>query len=206
LITEHVQSTNFRQAFIRIPTAPYVLLNHGHAASTVFEFLITVLILYTAVEAPFEAAFSSLLMFPEGAYEFMSIFPACMFLLDFLRNFITTYADEEGDTVIDPSRIVRKYVFSVLMPIDVAAAIPFDLVNIGTDRGKYAHYLHLARLVRITKLVRELDWVTRAGIFRLIMLIGSVFMIIHWGACGWFAVGKVLLTFTHMHCVDTVLT
>lgn len=55
-----------------------------------------------------------------------------MFLIDILINFRTTYVNKNDQVVAHPGRIALHY-FKGWFLIDVVAAIPFDLMLIGSD-------------------------------------------------------------------------
>jgi hypothetical protein len=55
-----------------------------------------------------------------------------MFIIDILINFRTTYVNKNDQVVSHPGKIALHY-FKGWFLIDVVAAIPFDLMLIGSD-------------------------------------------------------------------------
>ena len=55
-----------------------------------------------------------------------------MFIVDILINFRTTYVNKNDQIVSNPGKIALHY-FKGWFLIDVVAAIPFDLMLIGSD-------------------------------------------------------------------------
>ncbi len=55
-----------------------------------------------------------------------------MFIIDILINFRTTYVSENDEVVSMPSKIAVHY-FRGWFIIDLVAAIPFDLLLVGSD-------------------------------------------------------------------------
>ena len=55
-----------------------------------------------------------------------------MFIIDILINFRTTYVSENDEVVSLPSKIAVHY-FRGWFIIDLVAAIPFDLLLVGSD-------------------------------------------------------------------------
>ncbi len=55
-----------------------------------------------------------------------------LFLIDILINFRTTYVNKHDQVIAHPGRIALHY-FKGWFLIDIVAAIPFDLMLIGSD-------------------------------------------------------------------------
>ena len=55
-----------------------------------------------------------------------------MFIIDIVINFRTTYISENEEVISQPSKIAVHY-FRGWFIIDLVAAIPFDLLLVGSD-------------------------------------------------------------------------
>lgn len=64
-----------------------------------------------------------------------------MFLIDILINFRTTYVNKHDQVVAHPGKIALHY-FKGWFLIDVVAAIPFDLMLIGSDTQEVILFLN----------------------------------------------------------------
>ena len=69
-------------------------------------------------------------MFCENTQQFFSV--DIMFIIDIVINFRTTYISENEEVISQPSKIAVHY-FRGWFIIDLVAAIPFDLLLVGSD-------------------------------------------------------------------------
>lgn len=67
-----------------------------------------------------------------GPLAFIDFIVDIMFIIDILINFRTTYVNKNEQVVSHPGKIALHY-FKGWFLIDVVAAIPFDLMLIGSD-------------------------------------------------------------------------
>lgn len=67
-----------------------------------------------------------------GPLVFIDLIVDIMFIIDILINFRTTYVNKNDQVVSHPGKIALHY-FKGWFLIDVVAAIPFDLMLIGSD-------------------------------------------------------------------------
>ena len=110
---------------------------HYSPFKAVWDWLILLLVIYTAVFTPYSAAF--LLKETEEGSQAPDCGYACqplavvdlivdiMFIVDILINFRTTYVNANEEVVSHPGRIAVHY-FKGWFLIDMVAAIPFDLL------------------------------------------------------------------------------
>jgi len=108
---------------ILLAYAPFVLISHDSEARGLWENMIMCLVLFQAIQAPYEMVFESVLLGPW--WDFCMI---VIFFLDFFHNFITTYCNDNGDLVIDPKLIVQYYVSGPWFWVDLISCIPFDAI------------------------------------------------------------------------------
>ncbi len=74
----------------------------------------------------------NLLKFGIGPLAIVDLVVDVMFIIDILINFRTTYVNKNDQIIADPGKIALHY-FKGWFLIDVVAAIPFDLMLIGTE-------------------------------------------------------------------------
>lgn len=109
---------------------------HYSPFKAVWDWIILLLVLYTAVFTPYSAAF--LLNEQEderrrtcgytcNPLNVVDLVVDVMFIIDILINFRTTYVNHNDEVVSQPARIAQHY-FKGWFLIDIVAAIPFDLL------------------------------------------------------------------------------
>lgn len=113
---------------------------HYSPFKAVWDWLILLLVIYTAIFTPYSAAF--LLNNPEGRDQrpcsyscsplnVVDLIVDIMFIIDILINFRTTYVNTNEEVVSHPAKIAIHY-FKGWFLIDMVAAIPFDLLIFGS--------------------------------------------------------------------------
>ncbi|KAI5153865.1 Potassium Voltage-Gated Channel Subfamily H Member 2 [Manis pentadactyla] len=174
-------------------------LLHYSPFKAVWDWLILLLVLYTAVFTPYSAAF--LLKETEEGPQAPGCGYACqplavvdlivdiMFIVDILINFRTTYVNANEEVVSHPGRIAVHY-FKGWFLIDMVAAIPFDLLIFGSGSEELIGLLKTARLLRLVRVARKLDRYSEYGAAVLFLLMCTFALIAHWLACIWYAIGN----------------
>ncbi|XP_021561931.1 potassium voltage-gated channel subfamily H member 2 [Carlito syrichta] len=172
---------------------------HYSPFKAVWDWLILLLVIYTAVFTPYSAAF--LLKETEEAPPASDCGYACqplavvdlivdiMFIVDILINFRTTYVNANEEVVSHPGRIAVHY-FKGWFLIDMVAAIPFDLLIFGSGSEELIGLLKTARLLRLVRVARKLDRYSEYGAAVLFLLMCTFALIAHWLACIWYAIGN----------------
>lgn len=147
---EHVVK-KFRQKFIILHYSPF---------KAVWDWIVLLLVAYTAVFTPFTVAFllnedekraklnqhASTRLFKKqqisGADPFVIIdlIVDIMFLIDVFINFRTTFVSKEGDIVYDPMVIAKTY-FKGWFFIDALSGMPYDLILFGSGNIDVSFYL-----------------------------------------------------------------
>uniref|UniRef100_A0A287D709 Potassium voltage-gated channel subfamily H member 7 n=3 Tax=Marmotini TaxID=337730 RepID=A0A287D709_ICTTR len=113
---------------------------HYSPFKAVWDWLILLLVIYTAIFTPYSAAF--LLNDREeqkrrecgyscSPLNVVDLIVDIMFIIDILINFRTTYVNQNEEVVSDPAKIAIHY-FKGWFLIDMVAAIPFDLLIFGS--------------------------------------------------------------------------
>ncbi|XP_041670270.1 potassium voltage-gated channel subfamily H member 2 [Cheilinus undulatus] len=174
---------------------------HYSPFKAVWDWLILLLVIYTAILTPYSAAF--LLSDQEEAamqncgyscspLNVVDLIVDIMFIIDILINFRTTYVNSNDEVVSHPVRIAVHY-FKGWFLIDMVAAIPFDLLiyRNGEETTTLIGLLKTARLLRLVRVARKLDRYSEYGAAVLFLLMCTFALIAHWLACIWYAIGSV---------------
>ncbi|XP_074477387.1 voltage-gated inwardly rectifying potassium channel KCNH2 isoform X2 [Sebastes fasciatus] len=174
---------------------------HYSPFKAVWDWLILLLVIYTAILTPYSAAF--LLNNQEevaiqncgyscSPLNVVDLMVDIMFIIDILINFRTTYVNTNDEVVSHPVRIAVHY-FKGWFLIDMVAAIPFDLLiyQNGEETTTLIGLLKTARLLRLVRVARKLDRYSEYGAAVLFLLMCTFALIAHWLACIWYAIGSV---------------
>ncbi|CAL8389189.1 unnamed protein product [Boreogadus saida] len=133
---------------------------HYSPFKAVWDWLILLLVIYTAIFTPYSAAFLLNDLEEQRRREcgyscsplnVVDLMVDIMFIVDILINFRTTYVNVNEEVVSHPARIAIHY-FKGWFLIDMVAAIPFDLLIFGSGS----------------------DEVRRADVFSVVVLVCSV--------------------------------
>ncbi|XP_005220944.1 voltage-gated inwardly rectifying potassium channel KCNH6 isoform X1 [Bos taurus] len=177
-------------------------LLHYSPFKAVWDWLILLLVIYTAVFTPYSAAF--LLSDQDESQRgdcgytcspltVVDLIVDIMFVVDIVINFRTTYVNTNDEVVSHPRRIAVHY-FKGWFLIDMVAAIPFDLLIFRTGSDETTTLIGLlktARLLRLVRVARKLDRYSEYGAAVLFLLMCTFALIAHWLACIWYAIGNV---------------
>ncbi|XP_026069995.1 potassium voltage-gated channel subfamily H member 7-like isoform X1 [Carassius auratus] len=175
---------------------------HYSPFKAVWDWLILLLVIYTAVFTPYSAAF--LLNDVEeqkrrecgyscSPINVVDLMVDIMFIVDILINFRTTYVNANEEVVSHPAKIAVHY-FKGWFFIDMVAAIPFDLLIFeggSEETTTLIGLLKTARLLRLVRVARKLDRYSEYGAAVLMLLMCIFALIAHWLACIWYAIGNV---------------
>lgn len=125
---------------------------HYSPFKAVWDWVILLLVIYTAIFTPYSAAFLLNETEDDGGtcgytcnpLNVVDLVVDVMFIVDILINFRTTYVNSNDEVVSHPGRIAQHY-FKGWFLIDIVAAIPFDLLisRSGSQevRGNYFAWL-----------------------------------------------------------------
>ncbi|XP_040912372.1 potassium voltage-gated channel subfamily H member 7-like [Toxotes jaculatrix] len=175
---------------------------HYSPFKAMWDWLILLLVIYTAILTPYSAAF--LLNDQEeqkrrecgyscSPLNVVDLIVDIMFIIDILINFRTTYVNLNEEVVSHPAKIAIHY-FKGWFLIDMVAAIPFDLLIFGSGSDETTTLIGLlktARLLRLVRVARKLDRYSEYGAAVLMLLMCIFALIAHWLACIWYAIGNV---------------
>ncbi|XP_049889540.1 potassium voltage-gated channel subfamily H member 6-like [Epinephelus moara] len=175
---------------------------HYSPFKAVWDWVILLLVIYTAIFTPYSAAF--LLSDQEetamqtcgyscSPLDVVDFIVDIMFIVDIIINFRTTYVNSNDEVVSQSSRIAVHY-FKGWFLIDMVAAIPFDLLIYRSGEEVTTTLIGLlktARLLRLVRVARKLDRYSEYGAAVLFLLMCTFALIAHWLACIWYAIGNV---------------
>ncbi|XP_042620259.1 potassium voltage-gated channel subfamily H member 7-like isoform X1 [Cyprinus carpio] len=187
---------------LQAPRMDKFTILHYSPFKAVWDWLILLLVIYTAILTPYSAAF--LLNDSEehkrrqcgyscSPLNLVDLMVDIMFIIDILINFRTTYVNLNEEVVSHPGKIAVHY-FKGWFLIDMVAAIPFDLLIFGSgsdDTTTLIGLLKTARLLRLVRVARKLDRYSEYGAAVLMLLMCIFALIAHWLACIWYAIGNV---------------
>ncbi|KAK6030750.1 hypothetical protein OSTOST_03108 [Ostertagia ostertagi] len=125
---------------------------HYSPFKAVWDWIILLLVIYTAVFTPYVAAFllrelqdtSRKARFSEPL-EIVDLIVDIMFIVDIIINFRTTYVNENDEVVSHPGKIAIHY-FKGWFVIDMIAAVPFDLLLVNTNSDEVSLFCRAGSL------------------------------------------------------------
>ncbi|KAM4715899.1 voltage-gated inwardly rectifying potassium channel KCNH6 isoform 2-T2 [Anableps anableps] len=200
---------------LQVPETTWWILLHYSPFKAFWDWIILLLVLYTAIFTPYSAAF---LLDEHGNLRQRRCGYTCnplnvadllvdvLFIVDIVINFRTTYVDHNDVVVTQASRIAKHYIKG-WFPIDMLAATPFDLLifRSGSDEmATLTSLLKTARLLRLVRVARKLDRYSEYGAAVLFLLMCTFVLIAHWLACIWYAIGFVERPYTETGWLDNL--
>uniref|UniRef100_A0A3Q4GX93 Potassium voltage-gated channel subfamily H member 7-like n=1 Tax=Neolamprologus brichardi TaxID=32507 RepID=A0A3Q4GX93_NEOBR len=200
---------------LQVPETTCWIVLHYSPFKAFWDWIILLLVLYTAVITPYSAAF---LLDEHGDLRQRSCGFTCnplnvadlmvdvLFIVDIIINLRTTYVDQNDEVVTQPSQIAKHYIKG-WFPIDLFAAIPFDLLIFRSSSDEMAtltSLLKTARLLRLVRVARKLDRYSEYGAAVLFLLMCTFVLIAHWLACIWYAIGFVERPYTETGWLDNL--
>ncbi|KAK5891380.1 hypothetical protein CgunFtcFv8_018638 [Champsocephalus gunnari] len=187
---------------LQTPRMDHWTILHYSPFKAVWDWLILLLVIYTAIFTPYSAAFLLNDIEEQRRREcgyscsplnVVDLIVDIMFIVDILINFRTTYVNANEEVVSHPAKIAIHY-FKGWFLIDMVAAIPFDLLIFGSGSDETTTLIGLlktARLLRLVRVARKLDRYSEYGAAVLMLLMCIFALIAHWLACIWYAIGNV---------------
>ena len=195
--TEDEESENEKEIpWIILPDNPY---------KKIWDLVIAILILYSAIITPYEIAFSD-----RNKSSWFEILIDIFLAMDIVLTFFSAYTDEEENLVKNHKKIIKKYLKSWFI-IDIISVLPLNnLFKSGKYSGltKISKLPKLYRLIKLTKLLRmtkmsskgNLNRVTKffmeklkinANVERLFFFVLTFLLMNHLCACFWYFMAKI---------------
>ncbi|XP_070579996.1 voltage-gated inwardly rectifying potassium channel KCNH2-like isoform X2 [Ptychodera flava] len=185
---------------------------HYSPFKAVWDWIVLLLVIYTAIFTPYAAAFliqndqvqAILNKDPEtrggggvsnrygDPLVIIDLIVDCMFIVDIFINFRTTYVNKHHEVISHPKKIATHYLKG-WFAIDALAAIPFDLLLFGSSTEGATTTMGLlktARLLRLLRVIRKLGNYSQYAPAVLMLLMCTFTLISHWLACVWHAIGS----------------
>ncbi|XP_068505523.1 potassium voltage-gated channel subfamily H member 6 isoform X2 [Syngnathus scovelli] len=200
---------------LQVPETTWWILLHYSPFKAFWDWIILLLVLYTAVFTPYSATFlldehgdvrQRICGYTCNPLNVADLMVDVLFIVDIVINLRTTYVDRNDEVVTQPSRIAKHYIKG-WFPIDLFAAIPFDLLifRSGSDEmATLTSLLKTARLLRLVRVARKLDRYSEYGAAVLFLLMCTFVLIAHWLACIWYAIGFVERPYTETGWLDNL--
>ncbi|KAF4087079.1 hypothetical protein AMELA_G00091470 [Ameiurus melas] len=125
---------------LQAPRIDKFTILHYSPFKAMWDWLILLLVIYTAIFTPYSAAFllndreeqkRRLCGYSCSPLNVVDLMVDIMFIIDILINFRTTYVNSNEEVVSHPGKIAVHY-FKGWFLIDMVAAIPFDLLIFGS--------------------------------------------------------------------------
>jgi len=159
------------------------IIRHSSKSRLRWDALVMFMVIYSSFQIPYDATFRTeiqplLLAVVETTVD-------VLFALDILFNFRTTYVDELEQIEIFSGRDIAEHYLNGFFAIDLLATIPFDSLfeNAEGISLTWLNALKMIRLLRLGRLLKKLDDVTAAGLFRLFRIVLGILLLLHWLAC-----------------------
>jgi hypothetical protein len=142
------------QAGIRMP---WYVLNPESSFCRGWNFVMSLLLVYTAILMPVRVAFFETVYF--DSWTILELCVDALFLVDVVINCFLSYNGKDGAMETSLKKVFCTYLRSWFI-VDIVACVPFSLIEYGqnpddTSHGhKYNQLVRLARLPRLYKLLR----------------------------------------------------
>ncbi|KYQ59656.1 Potassium voltage-gated channel subfamily H member 7 [Trachymyrmex zeteki] len=174
---------------------------HYSPFKAVWDWIILLLVMYTAIFTPYVAAFvlsdpdynsRKNKKYSDDPIVIIDFIVDVTFIVDIIINFRTTFVNSNDEVVSHPGKIAVHYLKGWFI-IDLVAAIPFDLLLVGSDTDETTTLIGLlktARLLRLVRVARKIDRYSEYGAAVLLLLMATFALIAHWMACIWYAIGN----------------
>ncbi|CAH8839381.1 unnamed protein product [Trichobilharzia szidati] len=116
-----------------------------------------------------------------------------IFGVDIVLNFHTSFVGAGGEVVADPP-VIRMNYLSGWFTLDLLACLPYEILKYcwpvnNTDVYYLMDALRIVRLLRIGRAARRIDQYLEYVSTLLLLMILCFFLLAHWFACAWYAVG-----------------
>ncbi|KAH8861394.1 Potassium voltage-gated channel protein eag [Schistosoma japonicum] len=116
-----------------------------------------------------------------------------IFGVDIVLNFHTSFVGAGGEVVADPP-VIRMNYLSGWFTLDLLACLPYEILKYCWPVDNIEIYylmdgLRIVRLLRIGRAARRIDQYLEYVSTLLLLMILCFFLLAHWFACAWYAVG-----------------
>lgn len=166
LLTDYLKSAINKEEYYEVlsenrgTTLPF--LDHHSKLIKKWDFIMLILLVWTALVIPFETAFKR-----DDAVDIMFLINRvvdCLFLFDMFLQCLRPYTDSRtGALIRNHFKIFKRY-FQSWFIIDLLSVLPFELIGFFFDSSQLTNLslLRLLRFLRLTRLLKLLR-ITRAS-------------------------------------------
>jgi len=144
------------------------VINHEGRFKVMWDWIVLVLVIFTAIQIPYYAAFSTNTDIVFDIIKnsevrpmlILSLIVDCMFVLDILLNFRTTYIQSSSDVMErNPKKLAVNYLKTWFI-IDLLAAIPFDWImhHQQQNNGRNVSLMRIRRFFYV--IIKNTDFAT----------------------------------------------
>ncbi|XP_032219964.2 potassium voltage-gated channel subfamily H member 6 isoform X3 [Nematostella vectensis] len=177
-------------------------IRHDSLFKAIWDWLILILVMYTAIEIPYTVVFSlpyQVIKENTPIWFLSDVTPlhVCnlwvdlMFIVDIFINFRSTYVAQDSDEIISNPKNIGLHYLKTWFVVDFFAAIPFEFMINPTKEGAATlmGLFKTARLLRLVRVARKLDRYSEYGLAVVVLLTCLFMLLAHWLACIWHAIG-----------------
>ncbi len=138
---------------------------------------------------------------PSGALAMLFTVVSVYFIADIPTNCFVRAEGRDGQLIKRPFKLALLYARRWYV-VDFIASIPWDwFASSSSSQGKLTRLVRLLRILRVIRLIKiasvfqfMIEFFSRNNtillISKLFMMLSYPSLILHWIACGWFAVGN----------------
>lgn len=113
-------------------------IRHDSLCKAIWDWIVLLLVIYTAIEVPYNVAFIlpifKKVQLKNNALEIINLSVDILFIIDVAINFRTTYVQGRSVKVVcQPKKIARHYLKTWFF-VDFLSAIPFELFSLITSK------------------------------------------------------------------------
>lgn len=150
IVRKIVKKKHPTEAFTNIEHIESCMIHPQNFFKSIWNFIISILLLYTATIMPLSMAF-----FESDSADVwfdIDLVLDCLFFFDIVITFNSAYYDNCGVLISNRRQIMYKYLKSWFL-FDILSCIPFNLIS-GAEGHNFNSLIRLARLPRLAKLLR----------------------------------------------------
>ncbi|XP_046852786.1 potassium voltage-gated channel subfamily H member 6-like isoform X1 [Xenia sp. Carnegie-2017] len=179
------------------PTIHSRIIRHDSLSKAIWDWIVLLLVIYTAIEVPYNVAFivplHKKVSLKDNIWEILNLCVDILFIVDVIINFRTTYVEGRTVKVVsNPRKIACNYLRTWFF-VDFVSAMPFELISLLSSQKGFVNLISLlktARLLRLVRVARKLDRYSEYGIAVIFLLMGLFALSAHWFACIYYVIGR----------------
>lgn len=116
------------------PTIHSRIIRHDSLSKAIWDWIVLLLVIYTAIEVPYNVAFivplHKKVSLKDNIWEILNLCVDILFIVDVIINFRTTYVEGRTVKVVsNPRKIACNYLRTWFF-VDFVSAMPFELISL----------------------------------------------------------------------------